>query len=146
MNETLVLALEVSGAAIGLIAALIFVCTYHTGIYKSFKKPVKTMGVIGEVRVVSGESHGDESTRGYYVITYSYTDNGGVQRTNTFKWQQNVGNTGDKIALHCDSQNPQNSIADCQLKYGKNLWWKVLIALAAIILPAVIIVILFDRR
>lgn len=83
MNETLALALGGSVAAlmvIGLIAALIFVCAYHKGIYKSFKKPVRTMGVIGEVRVVSGESYGDESSRDYYVITYSYTDNGGVQR------------------------------------------------------------------
>lgn len=65
MNETLVLALEVSGAAIGLIAALIFVCTYHTGIYKSFKKPVNTMGIIDDVQRVSDNDDGED----YYLIT-----------------------------------------------------------------------------
>lgn len=62
-------------------------------IYKSFKKPVKTMVFIDVARV-GGESHGGDSTRTCYVIKYSYTDNGGVRRTNTFKRLQNVGKTG----------------------------------------------------
>ncbi|MDE6728708.1 MAG: hypothetical protein K2J80_12345 [Oscillospiraceae bacterium] len=87
MNDTLTLALIVSGMVLLLmpfIALIIFVCTYHMNIYKSFKKPVKTMGFIDEARV-GGESHGGDSTRDYYVITYSYTDNGGVRRTNTLQ-------------------------------------------------------------
>lgn len=135
MNDTVILVTAVSGGLllIALIGVIVFVCTYHTGIYKSFKKPVKTMGLIDEAQYIRDSNDGE----GYYLITYSYTDNVGLRHTGTFKWLQNAGRTGDKIAVHYDSQDPEKSIADCELKYGKNLWWKVLIALAVIIVPAV---------
>lgn len=139
MNDTLTLTLIISGSAILLvlfIALIIFVCTYHTGIYRRMKKPVKAMGIIEDAELKDGGDEGND----YYVITYSYTDNAGIRRTNTFEWQQNIGKASDKIALHYDTQNPQNSIADCQLKYGKGLWWKVLIILAALIILAIFIV------
>lgn len=142
--DALTLTLMISGGAILLVllvALIIFVCTYHTGIYRRMKKPVKTMGIIDDAEHKDGGDEGDD----YYVITYSYTDNGGVRRTNKFEWQQNIGKASDKIALHYDSQNPQNSIADCQLKYGKNLWWKVLLILAAIIVPSMFLGIYFSK-
>lgn len=81
----------------------------------------------------------------YYIVTYSYTDNTGQRRTASFQWSKNIGKAGDKIALHYDSQDPQDSIADCQLKYGKNLWWKVLIALAVILVPSIFIAFYFGK-
>lgn len=96
MNDTLALALIASGGALLLIlfiAVIIFVCTYHVNIYKSFKKPVKTMGIIDEARYVH-DPHGGEA---HYLITYSYTDNGVVRRTNAFKWLQNIGKASDKL-------------------------------------------------
>ncbi|MCM1165334.1 MAG: hypothetical protein NC299_12180 [Lachnospiraceae bacterium] len=144
MDDKVILAAAVSGGLmlIVFIGVIIFVCTYHTGIYKGFKKPVKTMGLIDEAQYIRDSNDGE----GYYLITYSYTDNVGLRHTGTFKWLQNAGRTGDKIAVHYDSQNPEKSIADCQLKYGKSLWWKVLIALAVIIVPAVVVVMLFGEK
>lgn len=136
MNDTLTLIVSVVAIVLILfIALIIFVCTYHVRIYKSLKKPVKTMGVIGKTEYVSDSDEGE----GYYVITYAYSDNAGQPHTATFRWQRNIGKAGDKIALHYDTQNPERCIADCQLRYGKNLWWKVLIILAVLIALAVFI-------
>lgn len=51
MNDTLTFALTVSGMALFIvfIGVFIYVCTRHCKFYKSFKKPVKTMGVIAAV-------------------------------------------------------------------------------------------------
>ncbi len=148
MNKQLGLMVIVSISALALIlfiVVIIFVCTYHTSIYKRFKKPVKTIGIIDKKEYVQGyDSYVDGyNPRGHYIITYSYTDNMGQYHTASFNWQQNIGKAGDKIALHYDSQAPHSSIADCQLKYGKNLWWKVLIILAAIIVPSMFLAFYF---
>lgn len=150
MKDQLMLAVSISIGVLMLIlfiGIIIFICTYHTGIYKRFKKPVKTTGIIDKTeydRGYEGYSEGYEPP-GHYIITYSYTDNTGVRHTASFKWSRNIGKAGDKIALHYDSQNPQSSIADCQLKYGKNLWWKVLIALAIIFVPSIFIAFYFEK-
>ena len=144
MEETFELALTVSIGTFGvilLVSLIVLVCTYHTGVYKSFGKPVKTMGVIEQTRYIDVPDEG----KNFYLITYSFTDNAGIRYSATFRWLQNVGGAGDKIAVHYDSLDPQKSIADCQLKYGKNLWWKVLIILAVLIVPAVFIVIFFGE-
>ena len=130
------------------IGIIIFICTYHTKIYKRFKKPVKTMGIIDDTEYVSpppAAIDGSYTPPGHYTVTYSYTDNMGQRHTASFQWQRNIGKAGDKIAVHYDSQNPQDSIADCQLKYGKNLWWKVLIALAIIFVPSIFIAIFLEK-
>ncbi len=129
------------------IGIIIFICTYHTKIYKRFKKPVKVMGIIDKTEYVRGSDDysGGYEVPDYYIVTYSYTDNWGQRRTASFQWQRNIGKAGDKIALHYDSQNPQDSIADCQLKYGKNLWWKVLIALAVILVPSIFIAFYLEK-
>ena len=129
------------------IGIIIFICTYHTRIYKRFKKPVKTMGIIDKTEYVRGgnDYNGGYETPDYYIVTYSYTDSMGQRRTASFQWQRNIGKAGNKIALHYDSQNPQDSIADCQLKYGKNLWWKVRIALAIILVPSIFIAIYLEK-
>ncbi len=124
-----------------LVSLIVFVCTYHTGVYKRFKKPVKTMGVIEETQYIDVPDEGEN----FYLITYSFTDSAGTRRSVTFRWQQNVGGAGDKIAVHYDSQDPEKSIVDCQLKYGKSLWRKVLVILAVLIVPAVFIVIYFGK-
>lgn len=124
----------------GIIAGLVFVCVYNARKLKSLKKSVKTVGVIDAV-----EAESDDEGGTIYIITYSYTDNAGMRRTNKFGWGRSIGKAGDKLALFYDSQAPQNSIAECQVKYGKNLWWKVLIVLAAIIIPAVFLAIYFGK-
>lgn len=124
----------------GIIAGLIFVCTYHARKFKSLKKPVKTMGVIDDVEAESDDEGGTS-----YIITYSYTDNAGMRRTNKFGWGRSIGKAGDKLALFYDSQAPQNSIAECQVKYGRSLWWKVLIVLAVLIGAAVFISFYFSK-
>lgn len=121
MNDVRTLALIVSGTAILLIvfiAVIVYVCTYHVRIYKDLKKPVKTVGIVEDVKYYD-DPETDNSYSHYWLITYSYEDNSGQRQYVTFKWQQNLFKSGDKILLHYDSQNPQNCIADCQLKYGK---------------------------
>ncbi len=150
MDNWLKLSIIVSIGALMLIifiGIIIFICTYHTRIYKRFKKPVKTMGIIDKTEYVRGgnDYNGGYETPDYYIVTYSYTDSTGQRRTASFQWQRNIGKAGNKIALHYDSQNPQDSIADCQLKYGKNLWWKVLIALAIILVPSIFIAIYLEK-
>lgn len=141
MNDMLALILIVSAALLILLVVLIIlVCTYHKRFYRSFKKPVKTMGIIDDVEAESDEEGGTS-----YIIAYSYTDNAGMRRTNKFRWGRSIGKAGDKLALFYDSQAPQNSIADCQLKYGKGLWWKVLIVLAVIIVPSIVLGIYFTK-
>lgn len=149
-NHQLGLAIIASIGALTLIlfiGIIIFICTYHTNIYKRFKKPVKVMGIIDKTEYVRGsyDYSGGYQVPDYYIVTYSYTDNAGQRRTASFQWQKNIGKAGDKIALHYDSQNPQDSIADCQLKYGKNLWWKVLIALAIIFIPSIFIAFYLEK-
>ncbi len=144
MDNTLALALTVSLGTFGvilLVSLIVFVCTYHTGVYKSFRKPVKTMGVIEGTEYIDVPDEGEN----FYLITYSFTDNAGIGYSATFRWQRNVGGAGDKIAVHYDSRDPRKSIADCQLRYGRSLWWKVLIILAVLIVPAVFIVIYFGK-
>jgi len=129
------------------IGIVIFICTYHKGIYKRFKKPVKVTGIIDNTEYIRGSNDysGGYEVPDYYIVTYSYTDNTGQRHTASFQWSKNIGKAGEKIALHYDSQNPQDSIADCQLKYGKNLWWKVLIALAIIFVPSIIIAFYLEK-
>lgn len=151
MDNQLMLAVVVSlGVVIFVlfIGIIIFICTYHTKIYKRFKNPVKTTGIIDKTEHDPGPPvaiDGSYTPPGHYIITYSYTDNMGMRHTASFQWQRNIGKAGDKIALHYDSQDPQSSIADCQLKYGKNLWWKVLIALAVIFVPSFLIAFYFGK-
>lgn len=143
MNDTLTLALTVSGMAllfIVFIGVFICVCSRHSKIYKSFKKPVKTMGVIDDIRLAS-VPHDDEQR---YIITYSYTDGGGMRHSATLKWLQNAGRTSDKITVHYDSRAPENSIADLQLKYGKSLRWKIPLILAVLTVPTVFTAVYFD--
>ncbi len=145
MNDVRTLALIVCGMAlllIVLVAVIVYVCIYHAKSYRNFKKPVKTVGVVEDVEYVD-DSDEEDSNSQYWLITYSYEDNSGQRQYVTFQWRQNLFKSGDKILLHYDSQNPQNCIADCQLRYGKNLWWKVLIILAVLIVPAVFIAIMF---
>lgn len=142
MNDTLTLAVIISGMALlVLIGVIIYVCTYHSGIYKSFRNPVKTTGVIVEARYIDVPDDGEN----FYLITYSFTDSAGVRHSATFKWLRNIGRDGDKITVHYDSQNPEKSIADCQLKYGKSLWWKVPVILAVLIVPAIFIAFYFGK-
>lgn len=127
-----------------LIAVVIFVCTHHSSIYKKMKQPVKTEGIIEDAHHVSVSlSPSDSAYEGpdYYQISYSYADNHGQRHTSAFHWTQNIGKAGDKIELYYDAQNPDQCLPVCQLNYGKNLWWKILIFLAALIILTVFIVI-----
>lgn len=149
-DQNLMLAVIISIGVLALIlfiGIIIFICTYHTRIYKHLKKPVKVTGIIDKTEYVRGSNDysGGYEVPDYYIVTYSYTDNTGQRRTASFQWLKNIGKAGDKIALHYDSQDPQDSIADCQLKYGKNLWWKVLIALAVIFVPSFFIAFYFGK-
>lgn len=144
MDNSFALALTASLGVLGiilLVSLVVFVCTYHTGVYKSFRKPVKTIGVIEEARYIDVPDEGEN----FYLITYSFTDKAGIRHSATFRWLQNIGGAGDKIAVRYDSHDPEKSIAECQLRYGKNLWWKVLIILAVLIVPAIFIVIYFGK-
>lgn len=144
MNEKNVIIIGICGTVLmiaALTAIIVYICTYHSRIYKSLKKPVKTMGEIISAEWVRGyESYSDGyETPGHYIITCSFTDNTGQPRSVSFQCGRNIGKAGDKIVLHYDSEDPQKFIADCQLKYGKSLWWKVLIVLAVLFVPAIII-------
>lgn len=149
-DQNLRLAVIISIGVLGLIlfvGIIIFICTYHARIYKRLKKPVKVTGIIDKTEYVRGSNDysGGYEAPDYYIVTYSYTDNAGQRRTASFQWSKNIGKAGDKIVLHYDSQDPQRCIADCQLKYGKNLWWKVLIALAILFIPSIFIALYLEK-
>lgn len=144
MNEFVVVAAGIAAVAlivIAVIALIVFALTRHSTFYKNFKKPVKTMGVVDDVEYVSSPHHEED----HYIIRYSYADNSGTRRTAQFIWQRRIYEAGDKIALHFDSQSPDNSIADCQLNYGKSVWWKVVLILAAIFIPAAVIAVWYVK-
>lgn len=143
MSETAVVIAGVSAVAviiIAVIAVVIFAVTRHGAVYRSFKKPVRTMGIVDGVEYVEPHINGGEP---HYIISYYYTDSAGNRHTARFAWQKKAFGVGDKIALHFDSQNPENCIADCQLKYGKSMWWKALLIIAAIVVPSFVIAFLF---
>lgn len=97
--------------------------------YRRFKKPVQTTGVIEWVECVS-----DSQGECQYITTYSYIDNRGERRTVAFRWQKRLGWPGDAIEIHFDSQDPENSIADCQLQYGRRVWKNILITISATVI------------
>lgn len=131
---------------IGLIAAIVFVCTYHGRVYRSLKQPTITKGVIDNIHVIHVPSHNECSPGGdYYQITCSYNDHLGFRHTFTFDWRQNIGGVGDSLELYYDAQNPDKCIMTCQLHYGKNLWWKILLFLAVLIGLAAFITIKFGN-
>lgn len=114
------------------VAVIRFVRTDYVLVYKRFKKPVQTTGVIQWVEYVNIPQGGS-----YYIVTYSYTDNMGERRTVAFKWHQRIGWPNDMIVIHFDSQDPESSIADCQVVYGRKVWWNTLITIFAMIVFAV---------
>ena len=107
-------------------AVIRFVRTDYVLVYKRFKKPVQTTGVIEWVECVNIPQGGS-----YYIVTYSYTDNMGERRTVAFRWHQRIGWPNDMIAIHFDSQDPESSIADCQVEYGRKVWRNTLIIFLA---------------
>ena len=130
---TLVIVIMVVSLAPFIIFAVIrYARTNYVGIYKRFKKPVQTTGVIEWVECVNIPQGGC-----YYITTYSYTDNMGERRTAAFKWHMRIGWPGDMIDIHFDSQDPESSIADCQLVYGRKELRITLITIAALIVFAV---------
>ena len=90
-------------------------------IYRRFKKPVQTMGVIEWVECVNIPKGGC-----YYIITYSYTDNVGKKHTVAFRWHKKIGWTDCPIVVHFDSQAPENCISDYQLEFGRRIWRNIL--------------------
>lgn len=128
---TLVIVIMLVSIAPFIIFAVIrYVRTDHVLVYKRFKKPVQTTGVIEWVECVNIPQGGC-----YYITTYSYTDNRGERRTVAFKWHKRIGWPGDSIVLHFDSQDPESSIADCQLEYGRK---ELRITVIAIIVTVVL--------
>ena len=113
-------------------AVIRYVRTDYVMVYKRFKKPVQTTGIIEWVECVNIPQGGC-----YYITTYSYTDNRGERRTTAFKWHKRIGWPDDRIELHFDSQDPESSIADCQLVYGRKELRITLITIAALIVFAV---------
>lgn len=143
MGETVAVIAGVSAVALiiaAIVAITLFTVTRYGAVYKSFKKPVKTTGIVDAVEYAA--SHSDEG-EDHFIIRYSYTDGAGARHTAQFKWQRRIYEAGDKIVLHFDSQNPGNCIADCQLNYGRSAWWKALLVLAALFIPAFVIAFLF---
>ena len=121
-------------------AAIRFSRTNSALIYKRFKKPVQTTGVIEWVDCVAVPQGGC-----YYIITYSYTDNMGEQRIVAFRWHERIGWPDDSIVIHFDSQSPESSIADCQLEHGRKKWRETVITVLAMIVFAVIGFVCFSK-
>lgn len=132
MDGQLTLVVVISAALIApfvIFAVIRYVRTDYMLVYKRFKKPVQTTGVIEWVECVELPQ---QSGR-YYITTYSYTDNTGERRTASFKWHQRIGWPGDVIEIHFDSQAPESSIADCQLVHGRKELRYTLITILAMI-------------
>ena len=128
--KLILIILAVSVVPFVIFAVIRYVRTNYIGVYKRFKKPVQTTGVIEWVECVELPQQGGS----YYIITYSYTDNTGERRTVAFRWHKRIGWPGDSIEVHFDSQAPESSIPDCQLEYGrKELRYTVIVIFAIIV-------------
>ena len=131
MDNLLTLTLVIFFAALApfvFVAAVRFARTDYVLVYRRFKKPVQTTGVIEWVECVN-VSEGECQ----YITTYSYIDNRGERRTASFRWHKRLGWNGDEISIHFDSQDPESSIADCQVEYGRKIWRNTLITILAVI-------------
>lgn len=134
MDNLLTLTLVITFVALApfvFAAAIRFARTDYVLVYKRFKKPVQTTGVIEWVDCINDSQGGS-----YYIITYSYTDNMGERRTVAFRWHKRQGWPGDEISIHFDSQAPESSIADCQVVYGRKIWRNTLITILGMIVFA----------
>lgn len=131
MNDPLTLVIVITTVALApflFFTVIRYIRTDYIMVYKRFKKPVQTTGVIEWVECVS-----DTQGESRYIITYSYIDNRGERRTAAFRWHQRIGWRGDGIAMYFDSQAPEKCIAYCQLEYGRKIWRNTYLTLLGIV-------------
>lgn len=123
---------------LGMCILLYYLCSRAGKKYKAFKDPVETWGEVTDIDIENRYDTSDVQKP--FIITYSYSDDFGNSHLKSFKATRHPFRVGDKIAVHYDMYDPGNSMTDFELKCGRSLWWKVLLALAIMIIPAVIAV------
>lgn len=130
----------VSLAPFIIFAVIRYARTDYVLVYRRFKKPVQTIGIIDWVECVNIPQGGC-----YYITTYTYTDNMGEQRTASFRWHRKPGRRGDGIAMYFDSQAPEKCIAYCQLEYGRKIWRNTYLTLLGIVVFTVFGFLFFSK-
>lgn len=142
-TEEMVILIGVVGTLV-LIMILVmwFVSTNNRRILRSFREAVRTNGTIVDIWI-KRDNHSQGLYYEPYVISYSYYD-GGSMREGSFeslnKKQVHKLKVNDRITVYYDRQEPNHAVTAMQMEWEKSMWWRILLAFAVILLPAVLIV------
>lgn len=137
----LVVLISVVGTGVLIILLIMwFVSTYSRRILRGFREPTETVGTIVSMTVERNyQPEGPASEP--YVITYSYYD-GSIVHEKSFKSlakkQVHKLQINDRIVVYYDRQKPENAVTALQMEWEKPMWWRILLAFAVIIMPAVV--------
>lgn len=146
MDELVIGGITVGIIVLALILVLVFVSTHNRSIYRRFHDPVETVGRVEDISRRGTRYVNSDYMPEPYIVTYSYFDGYGSPHAGSFLAGTRKAaipmDVGDRINVYYDRQNPDNVMTEFQLKAEKAMWWKIPLALAVIILPVVIIVVL----
>lgn len=117
-----------------------FVSTRSRRILQGFREPAETVGTIVSI-VVERDYQLEGPASEPYVITYSYYDGSTVHEKSfksLAKKQVHKLQINDRIVVYYDRQKPDNAVTALQMEWEKPMWWRILLAFAVIIMPAVV--------
>lgn len=140
--ELVVLTSVVGTGVLSIVLIMWFVSTHNRRILRGFREPAETVGTIVSITVERNyQSEGPASEP--YVITYSYYD-GSIMHERSFKSlakkQVHKLQINDRIVVYYDRLKPDNAVTALQIEWEKPMWWRILLAFALIIMPAVVYV------
>ncbi|GEM_PF-3270270 len=140
--ELVVLTSVVGTGVLSIVLIMWFVSTHNRRILRGFREPAETVGTIVNI-VVERNYQSEGSASEPYVITYSYYD-GSIVHERSFKSlakkQVHKLQINDRIVVYYDRQKPDNAVTALQIEWEKPMWWRILLAFALIIMPAVVYV------
>lgn len=141
-EEIVILAGMIGTGVVIMVLLMWFVSTNNRRVQRKFKESAETNGTIVDIRI-ERDYHPEGQSYEPYVITYSYYD-GKSMREKSFKTgnrkQVHKLKVNDRITVYYDRQKPDDAVTAVQMESEKSMWWKILLGLAVVILPAVIIV------
>lgn len=138
--ELVVLISVVGTGALIILLIMWFVSTYSRRILRGFREPVETVGTILSI-VVERNYQPEGLASEPYVITYSYYDGSTVHEKSLqsfAKKQVHKLQINDRIVVYYDKWKPDNAVTVLQMEWEKPMWWKILLAFAVVIMPAVV--------
>ncbi|MCM1173302.1 MAG: DUF3592 domain-containing protein [Clostridium sp.] len=140
-REMLIWVAVLAAAIFVAILICFFVYTKGNRLYKKMVNPQKTVGWITEKKWFDGD---DVPT--VYQYDYSFQDNRGMVRENSFKTKKDLGEKGGSITIYYDLDDPQSNVAEEYLMECRSNYWKYPLAVLLFILPFLIIVLVLHIK